>query len=130
MKFEELEPILNRYGWTLECESPLEIRHKDSSFASGVAAKIMINHIVSESLDIYEELQYNLSECIMDFEESQRKVVGCFLFLHNPDVEGTQLLELSHDDYKFVPSNAQIIATDPLQPITRLSIFSSPDEEN
>ncbi len=48
------ERILEGSGWTLECESPLEIRHDDGSFASGQAARIIIDMIAEE--DEVEEL--------------------------------------------------------------------------
>lgn len=33
--------ILEEAGWTVECESPFEIRHEDGSFATGMAARIV-----------------------------------------------------------------------------------------
>jgi hypothetical protein len=39
-----MEELLAKYGWGLECESPLEIRHSDGSFASGQAAHIIVMH--------------------------------------------------------------------------------------
>ena len=33
--------ILEEAGWTIECESPFEIRHEDGSFATGMAARIV-----------------------------------------------------------------------------------------
>ena len=41
------EKILEKYGWIVECELPLEIRHNETgSFASGVAAEIVIDYII------------------------------------------------------------------------------------
>lgn len=34
--------VLAENGWTIECESPFELRHDDGSFASGQAAEIVI----------------------------------------------------------------------------------------
>lgn len=39
---ETNEEILNHYGWIIECENPLEIRHGDGSFASKQAARFVI----------------------------------------------------------------------------------------
>jgi hypothetical protein len=40
--------ILEANGWTVECESPLEIRHEETeSFASGTAAYFVLDAIVS-----------------------------------------------------------------------------------
>jgi len=36
------EQLLEKHGWTLECESPFEIRHEDGSFATGQAADIVL----------------------------------------------------------------------------------------
>lgn len=41
----ELQQIVEANGWTVECESPLEIRHEDGSFATGQAARIVIYYI-------------------------------------------------------------------------------------
>lgn len=43
MDEEEIE-LLSEGGWTIECQSPLEIRHEDGSFASGFAAQIVIDY--------------------------------------------------------------------------------------
>ena len=34
--------MLEENDWTVECESPFEIRHKDGSFATGQAAEIVL----------------------------------------------------------------------------------------
>lgn len=41
--------ILEENGWEVECESPLEIRHSDGSFASGQAALIVRESLTLES---------------------------------------------------------------------------------
>ena len=46
----ELDKFLDRVGWTVECHSPLEIRHTASnSFASGRAAILVINSVLQEA---------------------------------------------------------------------------------
>ncbi len=40
-----MNKILAENGWVIECESPLEIRHSDGSFASNNAARIIINSL-------------------------------------------------------------------------------------
>ncbi len=37
------EELLNSFGWSIECESPLEVSHTDGSFASGQAVKYLID---------------------------------------------------------------------------------------
>jgi Lar family restriction alleviation protein len=39
------ERILERGGWTVECESPFEIRDKDGNFASGLAAYYVLYYL-------------------------------------------------------------------------------------
>ena len=45
------EKALEEAGWTMTCESPLEIEHSDGSAASGQAADIVIDYVVSEHMD-------------------------------------------------------------------------------
>lgn len=130
MNMEDIEPILKRFGWTVECESPLEIRHKDGSFASNQAAKIVIEDVLTEDKDAYEHLQDNMSDLIGMFEEDTGKVVGCFLFIFNEAVAENQLLELSPHAYEFIPSDAQILAPSIPEAITRHHIFQNPNEDD
>ena len=56
MNIEQLwadrEELLKKHGWTLECESPFEIRHEESgSFATNLAAKYVLECIEKESLE-------------------------------------------------------------------------------
>lgn len=45
------EQIAENNGWTIVCESPLELSHTDGSFASGVAADVLL----SAMPDMYPE---------------------------------------------------------------------------
>lgn len=50
------EQLLAHHGWTLECESPLEIRHESSnSFASGYAAALIVDMLTGpeSALQVY-----------------------------------------------------------------------------
>ena len=38
---DEQKKLLAENGWTVECESPLEIRHEDGSFATSNAAEMV-----------------------------------------------------------------------------------------
>lgn len=42
----DTEKILQLSGWTVECESPYEIRHEDGSFATGQAADIVTDTVM------------------------------------------------------------------------------------
>ena len=41
----ETKQKLEEAGWAVECESPLEIRHEDGSFASLNAAEMVIDYL-------------------------------------------------------------------------------------
>lgn len=45
------EQILSEAGWEVECESPLEIRTVDGSFATGEAALIVLASLRQEAED-------------------------------------------------------------------------------
>lgn len=44
----EFEKYFEAQGWIMECESPLEIRHEDGSFATYQAAKSVIREIQAQ----------------------------------------------------------------------------------
>jgi hypothetical protein len=51
------EQLLKHHGWTLESDSPLEIRHlESSSFATGLAAKLVVDSLppVEMPLQVYD----------------------------------------------------------------------------
>lgn len=45
------EKALEYYGWTIECQSPFELRHEDGSFASGQAANYLVDSLIEEYKD-------------------------------------------------------------------------------
>jgi hypothetical protein len=46
---EKIKTILEKEGWIIECESPLEISHKESkSFSTGMAAELVIESIMKD----------------------------------------------------------------------------------
>lgn len=42
------ELLLATAGWTLECQSPLELRHEDGSFATGQAALLVVADVCQD----------------------------------------------------------------------------------
>lgn len=46
---ESDDALLESLGWTVECQSPLEIRHTDGDFATGFAAKVLIDYLKSDA---------------------------------------------------------------------------------
>lgn len=44
--------IAEELGWTIECESPLEIRDADGNFATGLAALIVLDYLVENKDDL------------------------------------------------------------------------------
>ena len=47
---EEVHEIMESKGWTIVCESPLEIQHTDGSFATLMVAEAFINATVAAEL--------------------------------------------------------------------------------
>jgi len=46
-----MKEILENNGWVVECESPLEIRHDDGSFATMQAAQIVLDSLSNENIE-------------------------------------------------------------------------------
>jgi hypothetical protein len=44
----DIDELLEHFGWTMICESPLELKHDDGSFASGQAASYLIEGLKEE----------------------------------------------------------------------------------
>lgn len=51
MKDEIFQQYLEQNGWIIECESPLEIRHNEGSFATMYAAKVLLAELQSQYKD-------------------------------------------------------------------------------
>ena len=58
------EKLLEHYGWTMECESPLEISHTDGSRASNTPARLMVACLKEEYEEEMEELRRKNSKVI------------------------------------------------------------------
>lgn len=43
-----VEEILKYFGWTIECVSPYELKHPDGSFASGDAARRLVESLTNQ----------------------------------------------------------------------------------
>ena len=58
--------LLFKHGWTVECESPFEIRNIDGSFASGQAAAYVLTGLLDEEEEIRKvkqgEITYAVSQ--------------------------------------------------------------------
>ena len=52
LSFEEKVAIIEKLGWTLECESPLEISHSDGTFARGLAAEYTIDGLIADNEEL------------------------------------------------------------------------------
>lgn len=68
------EQLLERYGWSLDCQSPLNISHVDGSQASNLPARLMIHHLREQYEEEMEELRKKNSKVIspdeINFEDS------------------------------------------------------------
>jgi len=51
--------LLEKYGWSLNCESPFEISHDDGSFARHLPARLLIDHLREEELEELEEARHS-----------------------------------------------------------------------
>lgn len=64
----ELIKFIESQGWTMECESPLELRHEDGSFASQQAAQHLLTNLSTEFKSQQEnEHQFSSNEVIFDY---------------------------------------------------------------
>jgi len=63
---KDLEKYIEREGWVMECESPLELRHEDGSFASGMAANIVLD-------DLDEDMCFEHNEKLRESQEPVAK---------------------------------------------------------
>lgn len=45
---KELKEYLKDEGWTIECETPLEVHHEDGSSATGLGASIVVDYYRKE----------------------------------------------------------------------------------
>lgn len=45
---QEDKDILDDNDWTLECESPFEIRHESGAFATGIAAQFILDDLKTD----------------------------------------------------------------------------------
>jgi hypothetical protein len=65
------QQLLEQNGWEIECESPLEIRTKDGSFASGEAA-LRVVHSLSIEQESEDSVLTNVATIIVN---ARKKVV-------------------------------------------------------
>lgn len=63
---QEKYDILESLGWTVECESPFEIRHEDGSFATQNAAKIIMADVLKEYTQENTEKVHTIEDVIAD----------------------------------------------------------------
>lgn len=104
--------LLQSNGWTVECESPFEIRHEDGSFATGAAAFLVMHTLEEAFIDPYIELQNTIASYIQEYEEQTGEVVGCFLTLESQGSEENEQLSsklLEFNGQEFVDSSAMIV---------------------
>jgi len=53
----DIDEILKDEGWTVECESPFEVRNRDGSFASGQGASYVVEGL-REERTVYRFITY------------------------------------------------------------------------
>jgi hypothetical protein len=102
------ETILEKSGWTIECESPLEIRHTDGSFATNNAAKIILDDLMSIDQTQFDILKKNIANLICEYENENDVTVGCIIDEQNPKLYNQKYFIFDGD--KFVESTISFIS--------------------
>lgn len=78
---KKLEARLTLEGWEVECEHPLELRHEDGSFASGQAARLVIEYLQESNefspISTHKKLKLLQSELCEINELVQRLIQRC-----------------------------------------------------
>lgn len=110
LSYDEVMDILESEGWTVECESPLELRHADGSFASGAAAEIVLGTILEycappdqESDEAYEG--WSKAWKIKGFQNSIENAATALEFL-------AEQIKPNRNTQAFHPSNLYQISKD------------------
>lgn len=67
----QFEQFIEDQGWTIVCESPLELSHEDGSFASMQAAKLALSQLNEEFLEENPQYKEDSSDTIADDQESK-----------------------------------------------------------
>lgn len=67
---EETTKLLDKYGWTMVCYSPLDIRHFDGSYAGGSAANLIL-------ADLREQERNKTIELTVDEIKTLISDAGC-----------------------------------------------------
>lgn len=86
--------LLFKHGWTVECESPFEIRNIDGSFASGQAAQYVMTGLLEEEEEIQKirlgEITYAVNQFRKVLERHEYNYKGESLegILHNVSGSG------------------------------------------
>ena len=85
----EDEKLLEDAGWEVECESPMEFRHFDGSFAKGQAALCVLSDLKHEYDTVspkfeykWEQLKGNILEQLNAFGEEGWELVSSFQEVH------------------------------------------------
>ena len=55
----ECDKMLKKHGWTVECQSPFEMRHEDGSVATGQAASLVWESVHAAEKDA-DGLKFNV----------------------------------------------------------------------
>lgn len=67
MSIEDDDNILEHFGWTMECQSPLEVSDENGDFARGFPAQLVIDHFRKEFENDHRE------KLIAAFDDINRK---------------------------------------------------------
>jgi len=99
--------ILERYGWNLDCESPLEVSHSDGSFARYLPASLLIDHLREVYEEEMEEERKNKSNAISpeDIDTNMEDIIPKYV----TDAVNT-LIKKNYRGSSFIIKQKEIIA--------------------
>jgi len=67
-----IEEILEENGWTITCQSPLEMEHEDGSVATLQAADIVIDYLESEADEQPQDPGKDYVDVVLDEEDIEQ----------------------------------------------------------
>lgn len=132
---KKTEKILDELGWSVDCESPLELSHEDGSSATGQAADYLVGSLmeeyewenkVQEEVDCYNMIRYShfinqldapdLNYCIVvNSIETKLEFEKVSEFLHYSDDFDSDCIILNSLGHQYVnPKNNGIVVDNEL----------------
>lgn len=95
----EFEQFIENQGWTIVCQSPLELSHEDGSFASMQAAKLALSQLNEDFLEENPEYK-DVADNTTNSLEVQENMIKHLVYINNKvqDCIKKALAQQSMDD--------------------------------